>query len=105
MIHSQNYFYLSPVMLGEVSGATNSLKDSSAINVYGWNSRIIKHTQVFLVPALTFLFNLCIDCGVFPEKFNISRVVPIFQKGDKGNPADYRSISIIPMFGFFLNIT
>ena len=41
--------------------------------------------------------NLSFSTGIFPDKLKMARVVPIFKKGDKSIPGNYRPISILPI--------
>ena len=36
--------------------------------------------------------------AVFPEKLKITKVIPVFKKGDKENDENYRPIFILPVF-------
>lgn len=47
---------------------------------------------------LSVLINACFDSGVFPEEFKVTKVIPLFKKGDENIPDNYRPISIIPIF-------
>nr|CAH7724560.1 unnamed protein product [Callosobruchus chinensis] len=38
---------------------------------------------------LTYLFNLSVECGTFPESMKTAVVISIFKKGDKLNPKEY----------------
>jgi hypothetical protein len=52
--------------------------------------------------ALTFIFNLSLSNGTFPNLMKIAKVRPIFKKGQKHNIANYRPISILPVFSKIL---
>ena len=51
------------------------------------------------------MFKVSIQRGIFPDifisrynNFQIAKVTPIFQSGDKDNVSNYRPISILPVF-------
>lgn len=81
-----------------------SLKNSNSTDIYDLNTRIIKDTLDFLVIPLTHLANACFEEGIFPDVFKVTRVVPIFKKGNVEEIDNYRPISIIPIFGKILEI-
>ena len=41
------------------------------------------------------IFNAAISKGVFPTDWKLSKVSPIFKKGDKEDPNNYRPIYVI----------
>jgi hypothetical protein len=44
------------------------------------------------------IFRLDVGKNVFPNVLKISKVIPLFKKGDKDNMNNYRPISIVPTF-------
>ena len=44
---------------------------------------------------LTYIFNLSIDQGIFPNSMKIAKVVPIFKQGSRLSSDNYRPISIL----------
>lgn len=97
-------FFLLPVSMHEVSNAVNSLKNSPCIDVYDLNSKIIKETIDIILHPLTVLINRCFSEGIFPDSFKITKVIPLFKKGDTAIVDNYRPISIIPIFGKLVEI-
>ena len=49
----------------------------------------------FMVPYLVTIFNRIFDTGCYPEAWNKGVIVPIFKKGDRNNPRNYRGITLI----------
>nr|CAH7758402.1 unnamed protein product [Callosobruchus chinensis] len=80
------------------------LKNTSSMDIYNINSKMVKETKHILVPLLTHLFNTCVSSGTFPESLQCAKVVPLFKKGNKSDVNNYRPISIIPIFGKLLEI-
>ena len=49
----------------------------------------------FIAPYLCKIYNKIYESGVYPEQWTKSIIVPIYKKGDRTNPANYRGISLI----------
>jgi hypothetical protein len=47
-----------------------------------------------LAPALSMIFNDSLQSGVVPKDWKLANVTPIFKKGSKGNPGNYRPVSL-----------
>ena len=48
---------------------------------------------------LAILCRASVSSGVFPKRWKSANIVPIFQKGDKKIPSNYRSVSLLPLLG------
>ena len=55
---------------------------------------ILKTAADELAPALAILFQLSMDQGEIPQDWKQALVVPIFKKGDKHLPSNYRPVSL-----------
>lgn len=91
-------FFLFPVTEPEVARVISSLSNSTAPDVYGLASSIIKETSHIVLPFLTTLINNMFLNGEWPDIFKKSRVTPVLKKGDEGDPGNYRPIAIVPVF-------
>lgn len=87
----------STVSTSEVLKIIMSLKNTTSKDVYGITSVVLKSIAEEIVEPLTVCLNKCIREGIFPTPLKLSRVVPIFKKGDMENPSSYRPISCIPV--------
>lgn len=43
------------------------------------------------------IINQCLDQGTFPNSVKLSKVVPIYKKGDNALPSSYRPLSLVPV--------
>ena len=59
-------------------------------------NKLLKMAGDIVVPSLTQIFTKSISTGVFPTEWKLARVSPIFKKGKRDDPNNYRPISIIP---------
>lgn len=91
-------FFLFPVTEYEVFSTINSLKRSSAVDAFELNDIMLKKSVELLVGPLTLLINSSFTQGIYPDIFKISKVVPLYKKGDTDVIGNYRPISIIVVF-------
>ena len=74
----------------------DKLKESSAPGPNGITPRVLQMNAVALAPALAVIYNLSLQSGpgVVPDDWKQANVSPIFKKGVKGNPGNYRPVSL-----------
>ena len=51
-----------------------------------------------IIPYLQVFIQFCFTEGAFPKNCTIARIVPIFKKGERDKPTNYRPISILTCF-------
>lgn len=92
-------FSVDTLSVEEVYSAIFSLSNSASLDVYCLNSHVLKLAAPYIVEVLTYLFNLCIENGMFPQCLKVVKVVPLFKKGVNSDISNYRPVSIIPVIG------
>jgi hypothetical protein len=60
-------------------------------------NKLLKLAADVIAPSLIRIFATSIHTGIFPFELKASRVSPIFKRGAKTDPSDYRPISVIPV--------
>ena len=69
------------------------LKSIKAKNLFGYDEipiKILKLSAPFIISPLTFICNKSLSSGVFPERLKYAIIKPIYKKGDKLLPTNYR---------------
>ena len=87
--------FIEPTGEFEVASIIKAMKNKKSCGMDGISSEILKCCSSIIERHLALAFNKCIDEGVFPDIFKIAKVVPLFKKGDKKDPANYRPISLL----------
>ena len=89
-----------PISLQEVITAVKSLKrnKSSCPSDHLINEYLIETIDI-LGSHITDLFNKVFNSGQFPESWSQGFIVPIFKKGDKNLPNNYRGITLLSNLG------
>jgi len=60
----------------------------------GITPRFLKLTANAMSKALATIFNRSLQSGIDPEDWKSANVTPIFKKGVKGKPGNYRPVSL-----------
>jgi hypothetical protein len=102
VIQNPNVLFLVPVTEEEVLQVTSKLKTKTSAGYDEIPDMIVKQCIQFIKKPLTFIFNLSLSSGIFPDQMKIAKVRPIFKKGQKQNIANYRPISILSVFSKIL---
>ena len=71
-----------------------NLKQHKATGPDGISAKVLKETADQISPAITLLFQASLHQGCIPSTWKKALVVPIYKKGCKSSPANYRPISL-----------
>lgn len=95
-------FHWTPVSCEQVADFVRDTKSSKSKDIFDISSEFAKKVLPTVLLPLTTCINQCLITGVFPESFKLSKVVPIYKKGDKSSPSSYRPISVVPIISKIL---
>ena len=77
-----------------VSKQLSKLNPGKAAGPDDLTSRILKELQNEIAPILTDIFNTSLSEGTVPKDWNNAYVTPVYKKGPKSKPENYRPISL-----------
>lgn len=95
-LHNYNGPPLETVDLNvqEVARKLSNLKPFSSQGPDGLHPRVLRETATTLSGPLTALFRRSVNSGILPSDWKIGEVTPIFKKGSKQSPTNYRPVSL-----------
>lgn len=79
----------------EIKAIINSLRTSSAPGIDKITTTTLKKIILHVTKPITYLCNMSLQQGVFPDICKTSIVCPIYKSGDKCDPSNYRPISLL----------
>ena len=90
---------LSEVTEQEMIQHINKLKCNSSFGIDRISNEFLKTNSKVLAVPLTYLYNRCLDEGIFLDELKCAIIVPLYKGGDKANFNNYRLVSIISSIG------
>jgi hypothetical protein len=70
------------------------LKPNKATGLDDIPAKFLKEVSIEISPLISFIFQASLDQGQIPSDWKQARVAPVLKKGDRGQPANYRPISL-----------
>ena len=95
-------FFLFPTTDCEVVNLLRGLDIQKAAGYDNISAKLLVNAAEYIAGPLCHIFNLSFVNCKFPDALKVAKVVPIFKKGAKENPANYRPISVLPLISKIL---
>ena len=84
-----------PVTEAEIIGTIKSLKSKNTGGHDGISSKILKHCAHIISNPLTYICNMSLTTGIFPDRCKYAIVRPTHKKGEITEMDNYRPISLL----------
>lgn len=92
-------FNWKTVSVSDIRSVIEKMKITASQDYYGLSSKLLKDIKEDIVEPLALCTNFCMEQGIFPNCLKISKVIPVYKKGDRTDLANYRPISLVPVLG------
>ena len=79
-----------------------SLRSGSAAGFDNIHIDVVKQSIDIISKPLTRIINLSLSSGIVPKQLKLARIIPLFKSGDQDLYANYRPVSVLPIFSKFL---
>ena len=90
------YNTLKNITTDVTSKLIKGLNSKTSFGYDGISTKLLKSLESVLVRPHTLIINQSLNTGIFPEKFKITKIIPIHKKGDIHLVNNYRPISLLP---------
>lgn len=90
--------YLNPVTTTEIINVIQNLKQSNSVGPDDISIKIIKKCAHQLAEPLCHIINTCFQDGMYPNMLKLSKILPLYKKGDHKLLSNYRPIAILSVF-------
>ena len=94
--YTDKVFCLKTPSLDIVFNLLRKIDEKKATGVDMIPSKLLRMAASIVAPSLTAIFTKSINTGIYPIEWKTARVTPVFKKGVKSDPNNYRPISVIP---------
>ena len=82
------------ITVNGVEGLLKGLNPNKASGPDEISPRLLKELHVELAPILTKIYRSSLSTGIVPEDWKTALVAPVYKKGPKCKPSNYRPISL-----------
>ena len=73
-----------------------NLKPKTSTGIDTISSKLLRQTNDSITESLTIIVNQMLKTCTFPELLKISKVIPLYKKGDNSSLSNYRPIALLP---------
>ena len=97
-----NSFFFADITQVELIAIVKKLKPSTNCIGNCLSATLLKDIIEHIAEPLQYVCNLSFEKGIFPETLKLSKVIPLFKKGNKQLLNNYRPISLTNVVGKIL---
>ena len=90
-------FKLDSITEGCLFNILKNAEVTKALGIDQISGKFLKDGAQILAKPISELCNLSMALGSFPDACKIAKVKPLFKKGSKTDPSNYRPISLLPL--------
>ena len=90
-----NNFSFKPASIESIAKLLKSLKCAKATGLDNIAARFLRDAADLIAPLVAYIVNLSLAQGTVPDDMKHAKTIPLFKKGCRSDPGNYRPISIL----------
>ena len=94
---TEQIFRLTEISSQEILELIEKIPGNKASGLDNISARLLKEAAPVVTRSLSYIINLSITTGIFPNSWKIAKVTPIFKGDATTDPNNYRPISVLPI--------
>ena len=94
----KNSMFFNPVTSEEIIEIIHKFPNNKAPGNDNINPKILKAITYDIADPLAHIFNVSFLSGTVPDLLKIAKVIPVYKKGAKNSPGNYRPISLLSIY-------
>ena len=98
----ENPFHFTKVSEKTISDFLKQLKTNKATGIENLLDHFLKDGWKVLATPIVQIWNLSIKLSTIPIEYKIVKLKPLYKKGKKTDPKNYRPISLLPVISKIL---
>jgi len=87
-----------PIQQAEIIDSIKNLNATNSLDPNDISMKVLKKLGRLIATPLLYIFNKSLQTSIYPEKFKIAKIVPIFKEGNPELTTNYRPISLLCNF-------
>jgi hypothetical protein len=92
----------NPTGSSQIIDLLKSFDNKPTPDLDGISVKLLKFVSQKIAVPLSHIFNLSMSHGIFPDKFKVARVVPVYKMKDSTSCDNYRPIALVKLFSKIL---
>ena len=93
----------NPITAPEFLDSVSSLSNNKAASFDQITNEILKSAKLIIAGPTHKLFNAILENSIYPSQWKMDILSPIHKAGDKGDPNNYRGVTVSSCFGKLFN--
>ena len=94
--------FLGKVEKEEILNIVKSCASKGSTDCVDMDVILVKNIIELVIEPFTYICNLSLSSGVFPDNMKTAKVIPLSKNGDKHVFSNYRPVSLLPQFSKIL---
>jgi len=97
-LSNKDSMFCDPITPDEIVRIIHNFPNNKAPGSDNINTKILKEIIDNIMLPLIHIYNLSFKTGIVPDLLKVAKVIPIYKKGEKHLPGNYRPISLLSIF-------